>query len=189
MVTAEMTLGQKIRRARERKGWTQTTLAQELQVSLMAVSAWETDTRLPRVSVRPKVWTMLGLTPGDFDTDPPPNGGSRRSREARGSEPLRDGGQGMTLGQAISSVITFLADSLSLEKQLDVEKQLWAGVRGLEKDGRHEAAERMQRALTDPDRTGRSILALIIVVGDYWNNRNSVTATAKLAEDVERIAA
>jgi ribosome-binding protein aMBF1 (putative translation factor) len=42
------TFGQKIRRARERKCWTQQELADAVQVSRDAVRQWESDQRMPR---------------------------------------------------------------------------------------------------------------------------------------------
>lgn len=42
-------LGTRIRRARERKRWTQQRLADELDVSVRAVGSWERDEVVPRI--------------------------------------------------------------------------------------------------------------------------------------------
>ena len=50
MLTAS-DLGTRIRRARERKRWTQQQLADELGVSLRAVGNWERDESVPRNTI------------------------------------------------------------------------------------------------------------------------------------------
>jgi transcriptional regulator with XRE-family HTH domain len=50
-MAAEPRLGTRIRRARERRRWTQQRLADELGVSLRAVGDWENDRAYPRNSV------------------------------------------------------------------------------------------------------------------------------------------
>ncbi len=193
-MVAERTLGQKIRRAREHKGWTQTVLAEELGVSLMAVSAWETDTRLPRVSVRPKVWSVLGLAPSDFDTDPPPSG---QGAKANGRE-IRDyseqaqyvKGEVKELARqvvssapfstalaiaaiAVALVIAATApseslgtayDDLPLAQKLEVGKALTAMYAALESEGEREVAERLRHDFAQHEFRGLKIVLAILGV-------------------------
>ncbi len=187
-MVAERTLGQKIRRAREHKGWTQTVLAEELGVSLMAVSAWETDTRLPRVSVRPKVWSVLGLAPSDFDNDPPPTGAGSLTpdggRELNpGTQPRQPNDEetvaalfslmGIVLNtvESVVSAAEKVHDALSPAEQLDVAKELSMVRRKLEEKGQHDLAEKLRVVLTKQEyRAGRILVPLITALALYFVN-------------------
>ena len=46
--TAAPTLGQKIKRARERKRWTQQQLADAVEVTRGVIGTWENDHRVPK---------------------------------------------------------------------------------------------------------------------------------------------
>ena len=50
-MAAELALGTRIRRARERKRWTQQQLADALSVSVRTVNDWENDRTQPRSSI------------------------------------------------------------------------------------------------------------------------------------------
>lgn len=51
LMASEPTMGKRIRRARERKRWTQQQLADALKVGLRTVNDWENDRSYPRNSV------------------------------------------------------------------------------------------------------------------------------------------
>lgn len=53
-------LGERIRRARERKGWTQAQVAKEVQVSARTIGNWERGEAVPRNS-RARLSDVLGL--------------------------------------------------------------------------------------------------------------------------------
>jgi transcriptional regulator with XRE-family HTH domain len=66
-VTSDATdIGQKIRRAREAKNWTQPELAEKVGVSKQTVSRWETGDDEPRWSNVMAVGEALGLPPTWF---------------------------------------------------------------------------------------------------------------------------
>jgi transcriptional regulator with XRE-family HTH domain len=82
------TLGDRIRRAREEKGWTQAELGRRLGVSNVTVGRWETGLRVPRMRYlrilanqldKPEGWFLEvfpeGVPPDRIppdDSDPPP---------------------------------------------------------------------------------------------------------------------
>ncbi len=195
MVTvAERTLGQKIKRARERRGMAQTQLAQELEVSAMTVSAWERGTTVPRVSIRHKVWEVLGLTPDDFETDPPP---SAQGAKVAASEVHEDGergryisGEGEELVRQVASSTPFSTalaivaiaaalviaatvpseslgtayDELPLSQKLEVGKALTAMYAALEGEGEREVAERLRHDFARHEFRGLKIVLAILGV-------------------------
>ena len=57
----EMDIGQKIRRAREAKKWTQRQLAARMGVNNSAVAQWELGTTLPTISNRADLSKVLGI--------------------------------------------------------------------------------------------------------------------------------
>ncbi len=187
VMTIERTLGQKIRRARERKGWNQAQLAKELGVSSMAVSGWETDTNVPRLSVRPKVWEVLGLTPDDFDTDPPPNGGRRYTLPVSSQEAKTEGEQVQTLGQLVTTVVNSVEENLPLSMRRDLERSLQDGLRAVESQ-RPDLVDRVRRDLSNPEyRTSRFLLSVAFAFSSYMANRHSATATADLEATIDEL--
>lgn len=73
-LTRGQELGHKIRTARRHIGFTQQRLADELGVHVVMVQKWEASKHVPQMQYRRMLWDLLGLTPEDFDTDPPPDG-------------------------------------------------------------------------------------------------------------------
>ena len=65
-----MTIGEKIKKARKLKGWTQTRLAQELGLSPEAVSKWEQGRFLPDEYNEERLNELLGLNLLDDDGNP-----------------------------------------------------------------------------------------------------------------------
>jgi len=115
----ELTLAQKIRRARERKAWTQTTLADKLGVSYLTVGTWEAGTSRPRVSLRAKLWALLDLTPEDFD--PPPDGG-RKGRESRHSSQTKGDAAPIHASRELEAFTAFVGDATRIIELLPRDK-------------------------------------------------------------------
>ena len=65
-----MTIGEKIKKARKDKGWTQSELAEKLNVSPEAVSKWERGTYLPDEYNEEQLNDILGLNLMDDDGKP-----------------------------------------------------------------------------------------------------------------------
>lgn len=65
------TLGQVIRTARERLGWSQDRLAKEVGVSRAAVGQWENDETAPKRALAPKVARALNIALGAIDPRAP----------------------------------------------------------------------------------------------------------------------
>lgn len=63
-----MTLGDKIKSAREAKGWIQEQLAEKLGVEPPTVSRWESGENRPRPKHLVKLGNILGLPPGWLQT-------------------------------------------------------------------------------------------------------------------------
>ncbi len=59
-----MTFGKRIKLMREKKGWTQAELGERLGLSDKAVSTWEKDIKVPRVSTIQKIADLFGVTQG-----------------------------------------------------------------------------------------------------------------------------
>lgn len=192
VMTAERTLGQKIRRARERKGWAQHQLAEALGVHTLTVSAWETDERPPRVSIRPRLWSVLGLTPDDFDTDPHPGGGSR-SRRRRTDHHAHQGAavaQGPTLAELAARAVNELASYVPLDTRRDMAKDLTAGLAQWEAEGNSRCVELARQLLTKPTpNTAYSLALLAYAFRRYLANRNSTAAAQEVDTVIEGIDA
>jgi len=62
-------VGQRIRMARERKGWTQTELAREVGVADAQISRWETGRTMPRHEALEALAKALGTTAERFFYD------------------------------------------------------------------------------------------------------------------------
>ncbi len=59
-----MTFGKRIKLMREKKGWTQAELGERLGLSDKAVSTWEKDIKVPRVSTIQKIADLFHVTQG-----------------------------------------------------------------------------------------------------------------------------
>ena len=57
-----MTLGENIVRLRTNKNWSQSDLAEALEVSRQSVSKWETDTSIPELDKLLKLSELFGVT-------------------------------------------------------------------------------------------------------------------------------
>ncbi len=60
------TIGEKIRQARQKKGWTQARMALELGVTQQAVFKWENDQANPSSTRLGDIAEALGVTPGSL---------------------------------------------------------------------------------------------------------------------------
>ena len=79
-MATEPRIGTKIKRARERKRWTQRQLADALGVSRSAVNAWETDRAYPQSSLG-ALEDVLGISLGDEEPAEPGDETARLRRE------------------------------------------------------------------------------------------------------------
>ncbi|WP_033541180.1 helix-turn-helix domain-containing protein [Planococcus sp. CAU13] len=57
-----MTFGERVKSERERKGWSQTELAEKIHVSRQSVSKWETGKSLPSIEVLIDLSDLFGIT-------------------------------------------------------------------------------------------------------------------------------
>ncbi|WP_203333396.1 helix-turn-helix domain-containing protein [Planococcus beigongshangi] len=57
-----MTFGERVKTERERKGWSQTELAEKIHVSRQSVSKWETGKSLPSIEVLIDLSDLFGIT-------------------------------------------------------------------------------------------------------------------------------
>ena len=80
-----MTLGEKIRQAREKKKLSVAELARQLGVSRPAIDAWEKDASPPRRDKVPKLVKVLGLELTDFN---PYGGGGVTQIDPREKRPM-----------------------------------------------------------------------------------------------------
>jgi transcriptional regulator with XRE-family HTH domain len=55
-------IGQNIKTLRQKSGWTQRTLAYELQVSIQAVSKWEQERSYPDVTLLPRIAKLFSVS-------------------------------------------------------------------------------------------------------------------------------
>ena len=58
--------GEQLRRAREKKGMTQQTLAEQLSMTKQTVSHWECGERYPDLVTTKKISQILGVSPDDL---------------------------------------------------------------------------------------------------------------------------
>lgn len=63
-------IGERIRQARERRGWTQTELAAKVGVGYKTVSNWETGNTVPQN----RLGMLRELFPGELNDSPADNG-------------------------------------------------------------------------------------------------------------------
>jgi transcriptional regulator with XRE-family HTH domain len=63
---ARIRVGRGIRRARERKGWTQTELARAVLASDAQVSRWENGRAVPRIETLEQIAAILDTTIDEF---------------------------------------------------------------------------------------------------------------------------
>ncbi len=59
-----MTIGKRIKLMREKRGWTQAELGEKLGLSDKAVSTWENDIKVPRMSTIQKIADLFRVTQG-----------------------------------------------------------------------------------------------------------------------------
>ena len=61
-----MTVGQRIKQLREERGWRQTYLAVEVDLSFEMIYAYERDKSTPRLKTLAKFCDAFGITPEEF---------------------------------------------------------------------------------------------------------------------------
>ena len=98
---AESDLGVRIRRARERKRWTQQELADALDVSLRAVGGWERGEVVPRNSLGALEAALAPYFTVNGGPPPPPDDPRERQLFDLAIE------DGMTLGQAWEWIVEY----------------------------------------------------------------------------------
>src|SRR5258707_9128381 len=69
---AEEPLGQRIRQARKRRGWSQERFAEEVGVSYRTVIRWENTGEIPRPDSQQQLRELFGFREQDFQRPPVP---------------------------------------------------------------------------------------------------------------------
>lgn len=77
--TNQLTLGQRIERARAGRGWSREALASRIGTSVRAVQLWETDQRAPRYATLLRLGRGLGCSLEWLMTGAKPNPESENS--------------------------------------------------------------------------------------------------------------
>jgi len=204
--TKERTLGQKIKRARLRKGLSQAQLADELGVSIYTVRTWEQGLHVPVVSMWRALWAQLGLTADDFgvDTDPPPDGGypfvARPSGSDVGVDAVGAGSraepsswskhtvEATTWPEFAAILVNSIESQLSLSLRRDMERAFTDGLYAM--DGQDpEMAATFRRLFTGPEhRTAHFVAAAAMAFMSYVSHRYEPTATADLENNLRETA-
>ena len=94
-LTADMTVGQRIRWARREAGLSQERLALAIGTTRQVVIRWERDKHLPNASSRERLGEALDQEADFFaDTEVAPNGAPFRDGPSGGADGARSGSQG-----------------------------------------------------------------------------------------------